>query len=548
MLVYFIGLLLEPVIKLVKAQICNGVKSLAIIYGEMLQRTWRDSPMSNVVEPKTSKNKAPILDKLRLSIEDSMQELIDEATHSSDPKYFRGLRCLIKAFHDLKRTEQLDEMLVKIFEPILWRSLRCANAIVRSQASVLFLDVFPLQRTNAKPEECDQLLQKQFDQLTSLLKDGDHRVRATATSGVCHILREYWDILPAGTVQNLLKYIFETLAFDVSSANVRHSVICGVQEILQQPLSHQPLKALLPLIANLIHDKAEKNRLAFIRLLNDVKNIKGIHFYEVVSVEHLMERFAQDRDHVDICNAMCELLMGSFFPQRSKAEGGNDGKDLVNRCMKFIEENALAAEAFYRSLHQHVSVGSVTKLVVMLFHVLQVNTGKVPSESRDESQKGKRKRGETNETEESGLKKSTLFGLNRVILALLQSIQEQLQDEMACVELIFKFFSPEIVINWMETVVLNFHNDSAFVATSLQIVSVIVKLSNEVDIEGVDLKAIQVKFSATYILGEVLPASLLAVSNESSKKWLCKAVIEIIFAGNQEVSNDISCLMNKYVY
>lgn len=92
---------------------------------------------------------------------------------------------------------------------------------------MVFFDAFPLQGSDSSAVESDAILQKQFDLLSSLLKDTDHRVRAAAASGVCHILREYWEALPPQTTRQILSYVVGTLGHDSSCATVRLAVITG---------------------------------------------------------------------------------------------------------------------------------------------------------------------------------------------------------------------------------------------------------------------------------------------------------------------------------
>lgn len=113
----------------------------------------------------------------------------------------------------------------------------------------------------------DNLLQKQFDFLSSLLHDNDHRVRAAAASGTCHVLKEYWEALPTSEIKKILSYLVNTLSSDSSSAAVRQAVISGLSEILDQPLSHNILSKILPNLGNTLHDNTECVRLAFIELL-----------------------------------------------------------------------------------------------------------------------------------------------------------------------------------------------------------------------------------------------------------------------------------------
>lgn len=56
-------------------------------------------------------------------------------------------------------------MLLRLYEPILWRALNYANPLVRRNATSLFVDAFPLQDTERPQREIDEQLQKQFDLL-----------------------------------------------------------------------------------------------------------------------------------------------------------------------------------------------------------------------------------------------------------------------------------------------------------------------------------------------------------------------------------------------
>jgi condensin-2 complex subunit G2 len=56
-------------------------------------------------------------------------------------------------------------MLCRLYEPILWRSLNVANAIVRKNAAALLIDAFPIEDPKLGPDEIDALRQKQFDYL-----------------------------------------------------------------------------------------------------------------------------------------------------------------------------------------------------------------------------------------------------------------------------------------------------------------------------------------------------------------------------------------------
>ena len=249
------------VFQVIRPQLAVGAHKISASYGEVLLKAWRELADMAVVDND---------DALFVHFEEMLQGLIHDCLHAIEQSYFRGLRFALGVFHEAKRLKGIDTLLLRLYGPILFRSLRCANAVVRAQATMIFFDAFPLQDTDATAKESEIILQKQFDLLSSLLKDDDHRVRAAAASGVCHVLREYWEALPTQTTHRILSYIVGTLGFDSSSPSVRLAVVSGLGHILEQPLAHSVLKGLLPLLSNALHDKSQAVRLAFVQILNKV--------------------------------------------------------------------------------------------------------------------------------------------------------------------------------------------------------------------------------------------------------------------------------------
>lgn len=440
--------MIQSVSQIIRSQLTICVDVVSVAYGQILYRAWKES----VATVTNEENQCNPIDNTgsTLLLEDSIQTLLKECIHASEIKYFKGLRTMLKSFHDIKRSDELNGMLLRVYDPILWRALRCANAHVRSQASIVFLDVFPLQHADGRAEEDDKILQKQFDLLSTLLKDNDHKVRANAVLGVCDILKQYWEVLPVNTTHNILKYIVDTLSSDSSCANVRYSLFVGLGVLFQQPLAHALLKQLLPLLKASIHDKSEKVRIAFIKILCQIKGIRGMHFYEIVEVEHLLERLAEDRNRPNVCKVMTELLLNSFYPQNTSTTTGELESEQLSRCMKFIEKNPRAAEAFYSNLHHFIPIGYVAKLITMVFTIListSNNTKTVDTiiPEGNQKSKGKRVRGLGTECD---VKTVTLefpvkFGLFQVLLCLLESVSHQFIIQVPARELVCKYLTKE---------------------------------------------------------------------------------------------------------
>ena len=62
-------------------------------------------------------------------------------------------------------------MLLRLYEPILFRSFSAANASVRLNALSLMTEAFPLNDPDAGPEDMEETMTRQFDLLRSSMVD-----------------------------------------------------------------------------------------------------------------------------------------------------------------------------------------------------------------------------------------------------------------------------------------------------------------------------------------------------------------------------------------
>lgn len=333
----------------VKSQLPYAKKKLVQAYGDVYFRAWRAA-------------EGPYLEAIETGC---VQDLMHAAVHCASPSLYATLRLLLQSFHANKRLREVDAMLLRLYDPILWRSLRVASPTVRAQATSLLVDAFPLQDPDMGTIEAAALLQRQLDVLQSLLLDPAPHVRVTAVAGVCRILSLFWEAIPLQVTKAYVTRLVGSLAFDASSALVRLSVVEGLQQLLEQPLAHPVLKSALPLTAPLLQDKTPRVRAAFVGLLQKVKSVRDIKFYEVVPVEHLLARFATDAAKPGcrtLSARMTGLLLNSYFPQGA----GVTGSKQVSRCLTFLSQSKPAALAFYGRLREHVGLGPVTRLTAML--------------------------------------------------------------------------------------------------------------------------------------------------------------------------------------
>ena len=127
---------------------------------------------------------------MRRSLEfDCFQDVLQHAVKARTLGLFNKLHAFVEVLHAKKGSADVDDMLMRVYEPILWRALKVANPVVRHHAVALLASVFPLQSSELSQAESDALFQKQYDQLYEAMMDSSPKVRAVAVEGVCRVLR-----------------------------------------------------------------------------------------------------------------------------------------------------------------------------------------------------------------------------------------------------------------------------------------------------------------------------------------------------------------------
>ncbi|KAJ8419130.1 hypothetical protein AAFF_G00006290 [Aldrovandia affinis] len=268
------------------------------------------------------------------------------------------VRQILSYFHKQKLRQGLDEMLYRLYKPILWRGLKATNSEVRANAAFLFTEAFPILDRSLNSEKMDSAIQRQLDTLFSLLEDPQPLVRSTAVLGVCKIIAKYWEMIPPTILTDFLKKLVIELAADTNSADVRCSVFKCMIIILDNNMSHPLLEQLFPAMKNCLHDQSEKVRVAFVDLLLKIKAVRAAKFWKVCSMEHLLARLAIDSNPVS--KRITNLLFNSFFPVNQSEEVW------CERCVTLIQMNPGAARKFYQYAHAYTAPTNIAKLMLTI--------------------------------------------------------------------------------------------------------------------------------------------------------------------------------------
>lgn len=305
---YFFSLhvpLISELHRAIKSQIPSCRKSQREAYGEVYFRAWRAAS-------------GPYLSRIE---EGCLQDLMFHALHASSTSMANSVRQVLNFTHEQKRQRGVDAMLLKLWEPILWRALKVANPNVRKNAATLFIDAFPLQDASLPAVELDMTLQKQFDALSRILKDDAVGVRVVAVHGVCRILALFWDLIPSATTKALLTTLARDLAHDAAANSVRVAVLVGLKYLLAQNGSAPvvaALKTLLTPLASLLHDGSERVRVAFLDLLLAVSKLKALPWQTCVKPEGLLARLPIERPEVQM--RLTRLLLPLYLPSGKPAQ------------------------------------------------------------------------------------------------------------------------------------------------------------------------------------------------------------------------------------
>uniref|UniRef100_K3WUA7 Uncharacterized protein n=1 Tax=Globisporangium ultimum (strain ATCC 200006 / CBS 805.95 / DAOM BR144) TaxID=431595 RepID=K3WUA7_GLOUD len=385
--------------------------------------------------------------------EDCIQRYIHDAVHAGSISMFTATRSVLQIFFENKRHTGVDEMLYRICSPILWRGVKAANDSVRRQAAVLLFDNFPLRDPQFNNEQMDLTLQKQFDAFEELLGDSHPAVRIAAIQGVSKVLSVYWELLPAETIRCFISKLVVDLVNDASSSSVRAAVFEGVQFILDNHNSHSILKPLLPMLAPLINDRNERVRAEFAALLVRIKSIRNLHFYDVVSVNDLLDRMVLDKDCPVVRKQLVSLFLNSYFPQSV------GGSSQVARCLALVKKNPEAALAFYGSVAEHASVGSVCKLAALLLRCSLNFVSKRLKEPKGQGDDGDEE--DEEDDDEEGFSIVGQVVVLEVISSLLSSVHEKVMTDPRYAEC-KSFVAEQLSVQSIEALLLAYSEDRPF--------------------------------------------------------------------------------------
>lgn len=389
----------------IKNQLPGLQKSLMVHIAEIYFRAWK-------------KASGKILETIE---NDCIQDFMFHGIHlpRRSPVHSK-VREVLSYFHQQKVRQGVEEMLYRLYKPILWRGLKARNSEVRSNAALLFVEAFPVRDPNFIAAEMDSEIQKQFEELYSLLEDPYPWVRSTGVLGVCKITSKYWEMMPPTILVDLLKKVTGELAFDVSSADVRCSVFKCLPIILDNKLSHPLLEQLLPSLRYSLHDNSEKVRVAFVDLLLKVKAVRAAKFWKICPMEDILIRLEMDSRPVS--RRLVSLIFNSFLPVNQPEEVW------CERCVTLIQMNRAAARRFYQYTHEHTASTNIAKLIHVIRHCLNACIQRTLREGPETHKECEKENASVLDKTLSVNDTASMAGLLEIIVILWKNIHRSLEN------------------------------------------------------------------------------------------------------------------------
>ncbi|KAI5775111.1 NCAPG2 [Gulo gulo luscus] len=390
----------------IKNQLQGLQKSLMVHIAEVYFRAWK-------------KASGKILETIE---NNCIQDFMHHGVHlpRRSPVHSR-VREVLSYFHHQKKVRQgVEEMLYRLYKPILWRGLKARNSEVRANAALLFVEAFPVRDPNFSAVEMDSEIQKQFEELYSLLEDPHPMVRSTGILGVCKITSKYWEMMPPTILIDLLKKVTGELAFDTSSADVRCSVFKCLPIILDNKLSHPLLEQLLPALKYSLYDNSEKVRVAFVDMLLKVKAVRAAKFWKICPMEHILVRLESDSRPVS--RRLVSLIFNSFLPVNQPEEVW------CERCVALVQMNHAAARKFYQHAHEHTACTNIAKLIHVIRHCLNACIRRAVREGHEGHEEREKENVSVLDKTLSVSDVASMAGLLEIVVILWKSIHRSMEN------------------------------------------------------------------------------------------------------------------------
>ncbi|XP_059482124.1 condensin-2 complex subunit G2-like [Neocloeon triangulifer] len=294
------------------------------------------------------------------------------------------------------------KVLLDAFEPLLWRNLSSANPLQRATSITLLYMMYPIEPPNFNRVEQEMLNNKQNEFILMSLEDPNHVVRLISVKKVRYILADTWTVMPRPFRVAVCNAIFNKLAFDKSSSDIRREALITIRSFINDDNYHMCLfmSKFFKFLKPSIYDENKQVRKAMLQVLQALQEFRHpkalaneqsddrarvSRCWDIVSLRELIEVMSTEEATSSNLRIEVELAFKSIHPEEAAKESS-----VINRVIWLIKQGQQLARNFYEN---SLPVLPTEKAIVFMTKVM----GRLGAHFRDFDKKGKPKKKENTE-------------------------------------------------------------------------------------------------------------------------------------------------------
>uniref|UniRef100_A0A914MXS5 Condensin-2 complex subunit G2 n=1 Tax=Meloidogyne incognita TaxID=6306 RepID=A0A914MXS5_MELIC len=326
-------------------------------WGRHILRTWKNAPKLDKENQGTAK---------RAEIETEIIEPLFHCAIFTKKPYSQRFQWIIEAFLEEENpSKKLRAMFFRCTLPVVWRNLEVPNNQVRTAASWIVLNFFPLLSDDEFVKE--EYLKRQQEAMDRMLMDDCVPIRVFALKVVPRHLCAHWEIFPRELIKAYLSKIVDCLSLD-ALPEVRAAFYEGIGHLLPRADALTATQRSLEILAKRgTNDKTEKVRLSAFRMLNKLHGHRYIKLLDLIPMNNLLLRL--DFEHSkSVQREIVQLLFRPFIPKHV------DGIDYMERFKRVFLMCKTSRNASFH-LHHLIYPQKLIGIEVAVHHIRSLLLG-----------------------------------------------------------------------------------------------------------------------------------------------------------------------------
>ncbi|KAL0233978.1 hypothetical protein PCE1_002481 [Barthelona sp. PCE] len=282
---------------------------------------------------------------IRKQVENIFGQIVKYSMLCENKKITENCRAFIFHWWDKRRKKDVETVVLRLTEVLMFRYLMCANNFVRANAArLLVMFLLPISPDlNKKQQKSKQ--QEILQTYSNMLDDESDVVRALAVKGICVILREFWlpNRLNEATCRAFLDILLSNLAFDAKSPDVRCAVLEGTCAVLENEFTHPFVREHLGKLLRLLYDKSAKVRRSALKVVVAIAHLRNIGLLEFLQLEELMFLLLVESDE-KLKKKIAAIIIETTLSKDSTPE------KLLQRIMTMCSRSVVGTAELFRMI------------------------------------------------------------------------------------------------------------------------------------------------------------------------------------------------------